>query len=206
VREPGKSGREFVIVSGLPRSGTSMMMQMLAAGGAPVMVDDSRRADESNPEGYYEWEGVKRLLRNPAAIEEAEGKVVKVVSLLLGWLPRAHRYKVVFMRRPVEEMIASQQKMLERAGVAQPLADTARLQRLVASHQEAVIERLQDLPYVDVLVVDHGEAVSRPAETADRVARLLGPAWISMPSAMAAVVKPELWRERSGAAANCATA
>ena len=200
MREPGASGKELVIVSGLPRSGTSMMMQMLAAGGAPVMVDDSRTADESNPEGYYEWEGAKRLLRNPAAIEEAQGRVVKVVSLLLGRLPRARRYKVVFMRRPVEEMIASQRKMLARAGVAQPLADSTRLQRLAASHQQAVIERLEELPYVDVLVVDHGEALSRPAETADRVARFLGPAWISTPSAMAAVVKPELWRERSGAA------
>lgn len=200
AREPGASGKEFVIVSGLPRSGTSMMMQMLAAGGAPVMVDGSRWPDESNPEGYYEWEGAKRLLRNPAAIEEVEGRVVKVVSLLLSRLPRAHRYKVVFMRRPVEEMIASQQKMLERAGVTGPIADTARLKRLAASHQEAVIERLQQLPYVDVLVIDHGEAVSSPAEAAGRVARFLGPSWISTPSAMASAVKPDLWRERSGAA------
>ena len=198
ARKPGASGKAFVIVSGLPRSGTSMMMQMLAAGGAPVMTDSKRKADESNPEGYYEWEGAKRLLRNPKAIEEAEGKAVKVVSLLLNRLPRAHRYKVIFMHRSMDEMAASQLRMLNRMGVAPPIDDTSRLKKLATNHQERVIRLLGELNYADSLVVDYADTISNPGETARKVADFLGPDWIRTPEAMEAAVKPELWREMSG--------
>ena len=98
----------ITIVSGLPRSGTSLMMQMLAAGGVPILSDGERVADADNPRGYCEWEKVKLLPKTPDLIAEAEGKAVKVISQLLFSLPLSHEYKVIFLRRPLEEVVASQ--------------------------------------------------------------------------------------------------
>ena len=95
--------QEFVLVSGLPRSGTSLMMQMLKAGGMDLMSDGLRGADEDNPAGYWEWEDIKMLPQQPLVIERAYGKVVKVISALLPSLPLKHRYKIIFMTRPVED-------------------------------------------------------------------------------------------------------
>lgn len=200
VRKPGTSGKEFVIVSGLPRSGTSMMMQMLAAGGAPVMTDGKRKADESNPEGYYEWEGAKQLLRNPRAIEETEGKVVKVISLMLNRLPRAHCYKIIFMHRSIDEMIASQTKMMDRMEIPKPVMEMDRLKSLASRHEEAVIKQLEELDYVESLVVDYAETISNPVATARKIEKFLGSDLIKKPEAMQKVVKPELWRERTAEA------
>ena len=104
------------IVSGLPRSGTSLMMQMLKAGGLEIFTDQKREADESNPKGYYEHEAVKALKRNKAFLKEANGKTVKVIAQLLPSLPMNYRYRIVFMERDVLEVVASQQKMLQREG------------------------------------------------------------------------------------------
>ncbi len=106
----------ITIVSGLPRSGTSLMMQMLAAGGMTLLTDLERRPDEDNPRGYCEWEPVKLLPKEPHRIDEAEGKVVKVVSQLLSSLPQGRNYKVIFMERPLVEVLASQDQMLRRRG------------------------------------------------------------------------------------------
>ena len=95
----------ITIVSGLPRSGTSLMMQMLAAGGLPILSDGERKADTDNPRGYLEWERIKQLPKEPALIAEAEGKVVKVISQLLLSLPDGHEYRVVFMQRPLPEVL-----------------------------------------------------------------------------------------------------
>lgn len=204
TRAFGSSGKEFVIVSGLPRSGTSMMMQMLAAGGAPLMADGERPADESNPEGYYEWEGAKRLLRDPHAIEAAEGKIAKVISLMLNRLPPKHRYKIIFMRRSTDELIASQLRMLERMEVSKPVTDISRLRKMLDDHQRRVIRLLQELKFVEALVIDHVDALSEPEQVAGRVAAFLGPKWIKTPQAMGTVVKPELWRERATGMARAA--
>ena len=99
---------DFIIVSGLPRSGTSLMMQLLQAGGLPLMTDGKRGADLDNPEEYWEWEGIKKLPTNPHVIDHAQGKVVKVISALLPSLPAKHRYKIIYMTRPVEQVVASQ--------------------------------------------------------------------------------------------------
>ena len=98
----------ITIVSGLPRSGTSLMMQMLAAGGMPILTDQRRLPDEDNPRGYFEWEEVKRLPKNPALIARGEGMAVKVVSHLLAFLPATHEYRIVFIERPLPEILASQ--------------------------------------------------------------------------------------------------
>src|SRR5580704_485411 len=97
----------ITIVSGLPRSGTSLMMQMLAAGGMPALSDGERKADTDNPKGYLEWERVKQLPKNPDLIAEAEGKVVKVISQLILSMPDGHDYSIVFMQRPLPEVLKS---------------------------------------------------------------------------------------------------
>ncbi len=106
----------IVIVSGLPRSGTSLMMQMLQAGGMPLLIDDHRPADADNPNGYWEYEPVKRLQQDNSWVHQAEGKAVKVVSALLQYLPPPYTYKIIFMQRPMPEVLASQAVMLERRG------------------------------------------------------------------------------------------
>lgn len=104
----------ITIVSGLPRSGTSMMMRMLEAGGVPVLVDNIRVADDDNPRGYYEYEPVKQTKRDATWVPLAVGHAVKMVYRLLYDLPAGQEYRVVFMRRRLEEVLASQKKMLAR--------------------------------------------------------------------------------------------
>ena len=103
----------ITVVSGLPRSGTSLVMQMLAAGGIPVLGDDLRRADEDNPRGYLEYEKVKSLERDSTWLPEAEGKAIKIISFLLPKLPSSFEYRVIFVRRNLTEVLRSQEKMLE---------------------------------------------------------------------------------------------
>src|SRR5271169_4311319 len=112
----------ITIVSGLPRSGTSLMMQMLDAGGLPVLSDGERKADTDNPKGYLEWERIKQLPKDPSLIAEAEGKVVKVISQLILSLPMDHEYRIVFMQRPLPEVLKSQDEMLRRRGNADSVA------------------------------------------------------------------------------------
>src|SRR5215467_5098422 len=109
-------GWMIAIVSGLPRSGTSLMMQMLVAGGMAALSDGERQADVDNPRGYLEWEKIKQLPNDPGCIAEGEGKVVKVISRLLLSLPPSHEYRVIFMQRPLPELLASQDQMMKRRG------------------------------------------------------------------------------------------
>src|SRR6202795_633569 len=121
----------ITIVSGLPRSGTSLMMQMLEAGGLPVLSDGERKADTDNPRGYLEWERIKQLPKQPALIAEAEGKVVKVISQLLLSLPEGHEYRVIFMQRPLPEVLKSQDEMLRRRGTFDPNVDSSPIEESV---------------------------------------------------------------------------
>ena len=112
----------ITIVSGLPRSDTSLMMQMLEAGGLPVLSDGERKPDTDNPKGYLEWERIKQLPKDPSVIAESEGKVVKVISQLVLSLPMGHEYRIVFMQRPLPEVLKSQDEMLRRRGNADSVA------------------------------------------------------------------------------------
>src|ERR1700704_756589 len=111
-------GLPIVVVSGLPRSGTSMAMKMLQAGGLPLLTDDARPADDSNPDGYFEFELVKQLDKSGdlAWLRNARGKGVKVISWLVTWLPESYDYRVIFMQRDLEEVVASQNAMLLQRG------------------------------------------------------------------------------------------
>jgi len=124
----------ITIVSGLPRSGTSLMMQMLSAGGLPVLSDGERKADTDNPKGYLEWERIKQLPKDSSLIAEAEGKVVKVISQLILSLPPGHEYRVVFMERPLPEVLKSQDEMLRRRGNANSNTDTLAIEAAFQRH------------------------------------------------------------------------
>jgi len=104
----------ITIVSGLPRSGTSMMMQMLRAGGMPILANEKDEFDEDNPRGYLEWSGVTNIVRDPQCIAQAEGKAVKLVSRFLFFLPQDHKYRIILMQRPLSEVLASMQTMARR--------------------------------------------------------------------------------------------
>jgi hypothetical protein len=134
-----RRGRPIVVVSGLPRSGTSMAMRMLEAGGLPIVTDGLRRADLANPKGYYEFEAVKGLDKqaDTAWLADARGKAVKIISFLLTYLPESYDYRVVFMRRDLGEVVASQNQMLDARGEERGAADD-RTSALYAQHLEQV--------------------------------------------------------------------
>lgn len=149
----------ITIVSGLPRSGTSLMMQMLAAGGMPVLSDGERHADEDNPRGYLEWEPIKQLPKDPGCIAEAEGKAVKVVSRLLLSLPYGHEYRVIFMQRPLPEVLASQQVMLRHRGTAKPGISTSAIATAFESHLREVDAWLGSKSYLKILRIPYHDVL-----------------------------------------------
>lgn len=187
----------ITVVTGMPRSGTSLMMKMLQAGGLRAKVDDERPADDDNPEGYYEWQAVKRLPAEPALIEAAAGCGVKIVTMLVGHLPRGARYdyRFIFMRRPVEEVLASQQVMIRRRHGEAPAEDAAMASRL-AAHAAATLERLEENFPGRVLVVDYPELVRDPVAWTARLGAFLGAERLPHLDRVPAVVKPQLHRQR----------
>lgn len=193
---PDKETHEqpIVVVSGLPRSGTSMMMRMLDAGGLEVVTDQIRTADEDNPKGYYEFERVKKIAEDQAWLPDARGKVVKIISFLLLKVPAGYSYKVIFMCRALPEVLASQQQMLLRRGDNSP-QDDVRMAQLYEKHLVQARAWLDGQPNVDVLYLDHRAAVSDPGATAAQVNQFLNNALDV--SAMAAAVDPTLHRQRS---------
>jgi tetratricopeptide (TPR) repeat protein len=166
---------EVVVVSGLPRSGTSMMMQMLAAGGLPVLSDGMRQADEDNPRGYYELEAAKKLAADNTWLGKARGQAVKVVAQLLPSLPPCESYRVIFMERPLGEVIDSQEAMLKRTG----RNERSRSKRRLAKTYMEQIGNIRTIlgahsDRVNVLAVNYHSALSDPARTAARLNAFLG--------------------------------
>jgi len=173
--EPSIVNKELVtIVSGLPRSGTSMMMKMLEAGGMQALTDNIRTADEDNPKGYYEFERVKQVATDQAWLDEAKGKVVKMISALLKPLPPAYHYKIIFMRRRMEEVLASQKKMLVRRGEPTDTVPDQQMAALYEKHVAQVETWLATQPNMDVLYVTYHEVIATPREHADKINRFLG--------------------------------
>lgn len=185
----------ITVVSGLPRSGTSLMMSMLEAGGLPPLTDDIRQADEDNPKGYYEYEHVKKLKEDAAWLAAARGKSVKVISALLMQLPAAYTYKVVFMRRNMREILASQRHMLVRRGEAgDPIGDEE-MSALFSRHLQQVERWLAQQPNISCLYVDYNPLVLSPPESIRSINRFMG-GWLDE-SAMARVVDPKLYRQKT---------
>jgi hypothetical protein len=163
----------ITIVSGLPRSGTSLMMQMLAAGGLPVLSDGERKADTDNPRGYLEWERIKQLPKDPSCIAEAEGKVVKVISQLLLSLPNGHEYRIVFMQRPLPEVLKSQDEMLRRRGNEVGGGDNSPIEEAFQRHLIEVNRWVASKTNVSVLRVHYHRVLREPQATAEAVAEFL---------------------------------
>jgi hypothetical protein len=186
-----------IVVSGLPRSGTSMMMAMLAAGGVPLLYDDHRPADDSNPRGYHEYEPVKRIREETAWLHAARGRAVKIIHVFLDALPAEPPCRVIFMRRDLREVVTSQHRMIERlARRAGLLSD----QQLCELYEREYV-RTEDLFAVranlDALYVDYATTIANPLGEAERVASFLGRQLDT--AAMACVVDPALHRERAPA-------
>jgi hypothetical protein len=165
--------RPIIIVSGLPRSGTSMMMRMLAQGGIPVLTDQFRRADDDNPKGYFELEVVRQLKEgNTQWLNEANGKVVKVISALLEYLPETYQYKIIFMERDPRETLASQKKMLDHRGQT-PLLTDEQMEQQFHAHLTAMKPWLVRQPNMDVLYVNYNALMAEPEPFFDRISEFL---------------------------------
>jgi hypothetical protein len=188
-------GEPIVIVSGLPRSGTSMMMKMLEAGGLTVLTDAIRQADIDNPKGYYEYERVKNLEKetDKSYVREARGKVLKVISFLLKDLPDDNYYRVIFMRRHLDEVIASQNKMLDRRG-EDAIQDRETMAEAYRNHLAAVKILIRKRPNLEMLEFRYDEAVRSPRDAARAVNVFLGGKLDE--GAMSAVIDGELYRNR----------
>jgi hypothetical protein len=188
-------GEPVIVVSGLPRSGTSMMMKMLEAGGVPVMTDAIRQADVDNPKGYYEYERVKHLEKetDKSYIRGARGRALKVISFLLKDLPDDNRYRVVFMRRHMDEVIASQNKMLDRRG-EESIEAQERMAEAYRNHLAAVKILVRKRPNFEMLELRYDEAVGNPRDAARAVNAFLGGRLDE--TAMTAAIDAELYRNR----------
>ena len=192
-------GRPIVVVSGLPRSGTSMAMKMLEAGGLETFTDGVRTADEDNPKGYYEYERVKDLAeeKDKSYLKKSRGKAIKIISFLLKDLPRDNNYRVIFMRRHLDEVLASQAKMLDRRGEENETEDMD-MKDLFQNHLWRVKYLLRHSPHIEAINVDYSSVLADPAPEARRIADFIGGLDAKK---MQAVVDARLYRNRAEEAA-----
>ena len=194
-QNPKKSNEKIIVVSGLPRSGTSMMMKMLTEGGLPAVTDSLRQADEDNPNGYFEIEQVKALKDGEKKwLYDARGKVVKVISYLLEFLPDDISYDVIFMEREISEVLSSQRKMLQRRNETSTLSD-AEMEAQFREHLRAVKYWVTRKPNMRILFVKYNEMVNAPENLCKSVVDFL-----EVPldlKAMQSVPNQSLYRNRS---------
>ena len=187
--------QKVVVVSGLPRSGTSMMMKMLAEGGLTIVTDSQREADEDNPNGYFEVELSKKLKDGEINwIYDAQGKTVKVISYLLEFLPNDLDYDIIFMDREIHEVLASQKKMLARRNETSTISDEE-MDAQFRSHLKAVKYWLARQPNMRVLYVSYSEMVNMPANLCSSIVEFLG-ASLDV-QAMQSVPNQSLYRNRA---------
>ena len=190
-----KQDKPVIIVSGLPRSGTSMMMKMLEAGGVPLLVDNIRTADPDNPEGYYEFERVKGLDKGDHGwLAEAQGQAVKVIAALLPYLPGSYSYHIIFMHRALAEILASQKKMLLNRGEDPDKVSDAELGSLYQKHLDRINTWLDQQPNANRIDMSYNQILAEPLPEIERIARFLGrPLNVEE---MVRVVDPHLYRQR----------
>lgn len=184
----------ITVVSGLPRSGTSLVMQMLAAGGLPILCDTQRTADEDNPRGYLEFAPVKTLERDSSWLPQAEGKAVKIISFLLPKLPSCFQYRIIFLRRNLREVLQSQAAMLERRGQP-PGPDADVMATYFNNHLKVVDAWLSSQSNVQLLNVDHARLIQSPGDAAIEFCRFLDVDLCA--DKMVACVDPDLHRQKA---------
>ena len=190
-----KYGKEIVVVSGLPRSGTSMLMNMLHSGGLEVITDRIRESDPDNPKGYFEDERVKNLEKDQdkSWLRGTRGRTIKVISHLLKELPSENYYKVILLRRNIEEIVASQNKMLDRRGEPNPISD----EKAIEAYRNHLINTkvfLRRTPNFEMMELQYTQIVNEPVEAAAKLNEFLGGS-LNV-KAMASVVDPALYRNR----------
>ena len=183
----------ITVVSGLPRSGTSLMMQMLRAGGLTCLTDELREADISNPKGYFEFEKVKGLRADNSWLPEAKGKVIKIISHLLSCLPPELNYKTIFMERDLGEVLASQRKMLANQGRGEENLSDERLGRIFAQQLRQVRKMLADR-HISTLFLGYKDVLEDPVEISTQLRAFLGNNLDQQ--AMRDVVDHNLYRQR----------
>ena len=184
----------ITVVSGLPRSGTSMMMKMLEAGGKKVLTDNLRSADEDNLKGYYEDERVKALHENNAWISESEGQVVKVISYLLKYLPEDHEYRIIFMERKIPEVLASQKKMMLRRGEPTDDVPDQIMTGIFQKHLDETYNWLGEQQNMQTLFISYNDSLDDAEGTAEKINTFLGDGMDI--EKMMQVVDPSLYRQR----------
>ncbi|MEJ2252530.1 MAG: sulfotransferase domain-containing protein [Candidatus Lokiarchaeota archaeon] len=190
IKEILEKEKTVVIVSGLPRSGTSMMMQILEAGGLEILADFKREADEDNPKGYYELEAVKKLDRDNSCLDNAAGKAVKVISHLLKHLPGCNKYKIVFMDRSMKEIIRSQQKMLGKNKDAYPKVIAEAFKKEV----KEIKRWIDNKDDIDMLSIHYTDVIKHPRKEIKKIKKFLG---IDLNlEDMISVVDPDLYRNK----------
>lgn len=195
------SSKAVIVVSGLPRSGTSMMMKMLEAGGKTILTDNLREADANNPKGYYEFERVKQMKDGDFGwLPDAVGKVVKIVTGLIAYLPPDYHYKVVFMQRDLHEVLSSQKKMLGRLGKGDDNIPDDKMAKTYEDHVRQVKAWLVRQANIEVLYVNYNTMIADATESLQKVNTFLGGALDVQK--MASVVDRELYRERKQVNAN----
>jgi hypothetical protein len=190
---PMSLNEEIIVVSGLPRSGTSLMMQMLDRGGIHVVTDQIRSADDDNPRGYFEFEAVKRTKQDATWVASARGKAVKLVSSLLYDLPATESYRVLFMQRDIEEVLESQEKMLLRLG--RPTVPREQIRASFGVHLERLYRWLPQQSHLKTLIVRYNRLLSEPDEETQSIVTFLD----ERPNAdqMLTAVDPNLYRNRT---------
>jgi len=184
----------LTIVSGLPRSGTSMMMKMLEAGGMPVVVDNIRTADDDNPRGYYEFEPVKHTKEDARWIDDTHGQAVKMVYSLVYDMPPDHHYRVLLMRRHIDEILASQQAMLRRMGTDDDGISDEQLSALFTSQLADFNRWVAQQKNIRMMEVNYNAMLEEPRGELERINSFLG-GGLDL-EAMAAVVDASLYRNR----------
>ncbi|MFB3117320.1 MAG: sulfotransferase domain-containing protein [Myxococcota bacterium] len=171
-----QQGKSIVVVSGLPRSGTSMLMKMLESGGMEILTDSERAADIDNPKGYFEYERIKDLEKetDKSYVREGRGKVLKVISFLIKDLPDDNDYRVIFMRRDLDEVLASQNKMIHRLGTTDTTATEAAMKE--AYRNDIVRTRLlcKNRPNFELIEIGYKLTIEDPAATARSVNAFVG--------------------------------
>jgi hypothetical protein len=189
-------GNPIVVVSGLPRSGTSMTMKMLEAGGMQIVTDEIRTADEDNPKGYFELERIKNLEKedDKSWLAESRGKAIKIISFLLKDLPKTNNYKVLFMNRHIDEVLASQTKMLARRGEGSETGDD-KMRELYENHLWKVKHLIKHQIHLEALDINYKEVLENPRVEAKRIVEFTG---LNLDvDKMTGVVDEKLYRNRA---------
>jgi len=189
--KPGK--KQIYVISGLPRSGTSMMMKMFESGGIEPFIDNIRVPDEDNPKGYYEFERVKQLPQDNSWMGEAKGRVVKIISMLLEYLPSEYKYKIIFMQRHMDEILASQAAMLERSGKSAGILDED-LSIKFSKHLEQIKKWLAHQPNIKTLFVNYNSLLQSPGEHIKRINEFTE--YKLREDKMLEIIDPSLYRQR----------